>query len=92
MKMSFQWPKAQVCSVTCCPHSKRLKKKKKEMGIVLICLCLQLQEIFFSVGPKGKSVYILAKMPQLSGLKTIYNLCVPVTFFSGNLGLLSLGV
>lgn len=45
------------------------------MGIVLICWCLQLQEIFFSVGPEGENVYILAKMPQLSGLKTIYNLC-----------------
>lgn len=49
--------------------------KKSEMGIVLICWCLQLQEIFFSVGPEGENVYILAKMPQLSGLKTIYNLC-----------------
>ncbi len=36
----------------------------------------------FSVRPEGENVYILAKMPQLSGLKTIYNHSVPVTDFS----------
>lgn len=46
VKMSFQWPKAQVCSVTCCPHSKRLKKKRDGNSAYLL-MSSALRDLFF---------------------------------------------